>query len=372
MIGIFMTIYSKSKFIISKLILTFSLLLPVICFAQVNDSIQMPPQRQPQGVDSLVGGYGVFSDSLLYAKPSYTLFPADGLSQNIYINTPTLPRVTLDTELLLSKVINNPRITDPNNQLLNYVIAFTPGDLTDNNIKIELASASAQATNAKCQDPKCVLYTQFKKVDVNSLISPLTFDKNSDDTAKKFISNAIGTDNLLEIADIPAIAKANKNQSIASLTNDNKQYLAALRLYAAVQSAALSNLTQLYAERRPIDPPQDPNMIASLNQLGFNANSPDTLPSPLALENIMATRRITDLNWYKSLYSDTPAALQRQMLVLLAENLAETYQMRMTLERILATQTLQLLQQNMALRQQVEGRVKGVGNPAAANFNPAN
>jgi len=356
---------SKQKLLIAKIILTFSLLIPLASFAQVNDKIPPPPAR-PQGVDSLVGGYGAFSDRLLYAKPSYSLFPADGLSQNLYINTPTLPRVTIDTQILLSKIIRNPQIIETPNQLLNYIVAFTPGNVSDTSIKTELLqvvqNAPAMMAATGCQGPQCLIYSQFKKVDINSLIGPLTFDKSSEQTAKKFIENTIGADNTLEIPDFPSIAKASDNQSITSLVNENKTYLASLRLYTAIQSAALSNFMQLHAERKPIDPPKDPNMVAALNQLGFSTASPSNMPSPLALENMMATRRITDLNWYKSLYSDTPAALQRQMLVLLAQNLAETYQMRMTLERVLATQTLQLLQQNILLRQELELRAKEVGS----------
>jgi hypothetical protein len=86
--------------------------------------------------------------------------------------------------------------------------------------------------------------------------------------------------------------------------------------------------------------------------------------SLLKLENFMATRRILDKNWYKNdLIHENPATLQRQQVELLAENLAESYQTRMTLERLLATMSVLVLELNNQGRSQLIQQAQSINNP---------
>ena len=167
----------------------------------------------------------------------------------------------------------------------------------------------------------------------------------------------------------------NFNQLVANLSGDKENnlkyelqkkqtqtYLASLRSYLATQTMALSNLYQLYAERQPIDPSKaDPAVRSLLATLSGQTSGPISL---LKLENIMTTRRILDKNWYKNdLINENPATLQRQQVELLAENLSESYQIRMTLERLLATMSVLVLEFNGQVRTQLQTQIQSINNP---------
>jgi hypothetical protein len=82
----------------------------------------------------------------------------------------------------------------------------------------------------------------------------------------------------------------------------------------------------------------------------------------------MATRRILDKNWYKDdLIRENPATLQRQQVELLAENLAESYQTRMTLERLLATMSVLVLELNGNQRAQLQNQAQNILNSNATS-----
>jgi hypothetical protein len=76
--------------------------------------------------------------------------------------------------------------------------------------------------------------------------------------------------------------------------------------------------------------------------------------SQLQVENYMTSRRIIDPQWVANLSKDGPAALLRQMVVLLAENLTESYNNRLATERLTATMSLLALEQTNALQQQLQ------------------
>ncbi|WP_010597352.1 hypothetical protein [Rickettsiella massiliensis] len=139
---------------------------------------------------------------------------------------------------------------------------------------------------------------------------------------------------------------------------DIQDYLATLRNYLAVQAVALGNLSQLYAERQEISDKQLsqlPKTTADAVET-FKKTNPGPI-SALKLENFMATRRILDNNWYTNLQKENPATLQREQTQLLAENLAQSYQMRMTLERLLATMSVLVLELNAQTRGQLQGQI---------------
>ena len=117
----------------------------------------------------------------------------------------------------------------------------------------------------------------------------------------------------------------------------------------------------MYAERQPTNVSQssNPQLYQALNAIGMpNA-------SQLQVENYMATRRITNQGWVASLSNDGPAALMRQMVILLAENLSESYTNHMAIERLNATMTALELQQAVALRSSVQQDINNIKNNAA-------
>lgn len=154
----------------------------------------------------------------------------------------------------------------------------------------------------------------------------------------------------------------NKATNLSVKLNEKpiKEYLANLRSYLATQSIAVSNLYQLYAERQPLNP-NDPVVKSTIGQLPNEIKGPYSI---LKLENYMATRRILNKNWYKNdLIQENPTTLQRQQVELLAENLSESYHTRMTLERLLATMSVLVLELNNQGRTKLIQQAQNIINP---------
>jgi hypothetical protein len=290
-------------------------------------------------IKNLVAGYGstAISNNLMNTAPiGDDLTIAINNAQAAYLLSSGSPLVGPLTQQLLTQLAN---LNDKNNNILS--LTWSPDTKTSPNVE---------------KDP-------LKSVDVNSLLQPISYSDTEAAEAKNVINALSGS--------LAPINPINFNQLIANLSGDKatnikaklqekqiQEYLAALRNYLATQTMALSNLYQLYTERQAIDPNKaDPTVRPALQALAGRTQGPVSL---LKLENFMATRRILDKNWYKNdLIHENPATLQRQQVELLAENLAESYQTRMTLERLLATMSVLVLEINnsqgrIALEKQVQ------------------
>jgi hypothetical protein len=127
-------------------------------------------------------------------------------------------------------------------------------------------------------------------------------------------------------------------------------YLAELRSYTAVQSAGLSNLYHLYAERiiqQGLGKTLNVHKYGTVDANG-NIIPGEMIPdvSPLQAEEYLAKRRVYDPAWYKSMESATsPLTLARETLYLLAEMRLEMYKTRMEYERLIATMSVMQLNQ---------------------------
>ncbi|MCH9643285.1 MAG: hypothetical protein K0U29_08145 [Gammaproteobacteria bacterium] len=113
-----------------------------------------------------------------------------------------------------------------------------------------------------------------------------------------------------------------------------QDYQLAVRSNMAASSVLKSNLNYLINERTPI------------KQLG---NTPgvtavDGKASPLQVEHYAATHRVNDPNWYKHIRTLSPASVQRETLMVLAEIENQNYQAHLDRERILATMSAQQAQ----------------------------
>lgn len=288
-------------------------------------------------VDKLVAGYGQIA---IDAKAMNTAPIGDDLTiainnaQAAYLLSSGSPLLGPLTQQLLTQLAN---LNDKNNNILS--LTWNPD--TKTNLDVD-------------KNP-------LKSVDVNSLLQPISYSDTEATEAKNVINALSGS--------LDPITPINFNQLVANLSGDKannlkaklqekqiQEYLSTLRNYLATQTMALSNLYQLYTERQAIDPNKaDPAVRPALQALA--GQGPVSL---LKLENFMATHRILDKNWYKhDLLNENPATLQRQQVELLAENLAESYQTRMTLERLLATMSVLVLEINssqgrIALEKQVQ------------------
>jgi hypothetical protein len=300
------------------------------------------PNLTERSVDNLIAGYGktaiANSQMNLAPKGDELTIPLNN-AQATYLLSPGAALVGPLTQQLLSQLAN---LKDNNNN----IIAFTWAPNTKSNRDIE-------------KNP-------LKSIDINSLLQPISYNETEAAEANNVI-NALG-------ASLTPLNTINFNQLLANLTGDKasnlkaklqekqiQEYLALLRAYLATQTVALSNLYQLYAERQAIDPDTaDPALRSALHAVASQTPGP---LSRLKLENFMATRRILDKNWYKNdLLNENPATLQRQQIELLAENLAESYQTRMTLERLLATMSVLVLELNGQARTQLEHQVQSINN----------
>jgi hypothetical protein len=294
-------------------------------------------------VENLIAGYGKTaienSQMTLAPKGDELTIPLNN-AQATYLLSPSAALVGPLTQQLLSQLAN---LKDNNNN----IIAFTWDPKTKSNRDIE-------------KNP-------LKSIDINSLLQPISYSETEAAEANNVI-NALG-------GSLAPLSTINFNQLLANLSGDKntnlkaklqekqvQEYLALLRTYLATQTVALSNLYQLYAERQAIDPNKaDPALRSALHAVASQTPGP---LSRLKLENFMATRRILDENWYKNdLIKENPATLQRQQIELLAENLAESYQTRMTLERLLATMSVLVLELNGQARTQLEHQVQIINNP---------
>lgn len=298
-------------------------------------------------VDKLIAGYGeiaIKANALNTAPVNDSLTIAINNAQAAYLLSGGAPLTTSLTQQLL---IESANLNDKNNNILTF--------LWDPTIKI----------NPNLEK------NPLNSIDINSLLQPISYSDTESAAAKNVINALSGS--------LMPINTINFNQQIANLSGNKENnlkaelqkkqiqaYLASLRSYLATQTVALSNLYQLYSERQPIDPNKaDPAVQPALAALKGQISGPISL---LKLENIMATRRILDKNWYKNdLINENPATLQRQQVELLAENLAESYQMRMTLERLLATMSVLVLEFNGQVRTQLQTQIQNINNPKWAS-----
>ncbi|TLY47664.1 MAG: hypothetical protein E6K54_04520 [Gammaproteobacteria bacterium] len=289
-------------------------------------------------VDSLVAGYGkiaIDANTMNTAPVNDNLTIAINNAQATYLLSPTSPLVSPLTQKLLTQSAN----LDDNN---NNIIAFTwnpDGKKTNSNVEKK----------------------PLQSIDINSLLQPLSYNETQAIEATNVINalnSSLAPINTVNFNQLVANLNGNKRSNLNVKLNEKpiKEYLASLRSYLATQSIALSNLYQLYAERQPLDP-NDP----AVRQLPGEIKGSYSL---LKLENFMATRRILDKNWYASdLIKENPATLQRQQVELLAENLAESYHTRMTLERLLATMSVLVLELNNQGRAQLIQQAQNINNP---------
>jgi hypothetical protein len=291
---------------------------------------------------SLVAGFGSESikQGLMNKAPTEEVITIPtGIAQAIYLLSPNSPLVGPLTQNLLSQLANVGK------DKANDNISFT----WDPNTKVD----------ARVEEEP------LKSVDIASLLQPMVYNDVEEAQAKNVI-------NALSGALLP-INTLNFNQLIASLGGDRnnhlkaklmekqtQEYLAALRNYLTTQTVALGNLYQIYAERKVVDPNKLPPQLKTALQAVESQNKGPL--SALQLESFMATRRIIDENWYKGLINDNPATLQREQAELLAENLAESYQTRMTLERLLVTMSVLVLELNQQSRIQMQNQAQSMLN----------
>ncbi len=192
----------------------------------------------------------------------------------------------------------------------------------------------------------------------STLISPTAYNTEQAEAAKKYIVFAAqSTKNLgadLKLKDLLPTSlsdaqKKNLPNVIYKFKNDERflNYMMKINTLVAIRSISLNALEYLIAERTPV------------TGLGKAAGKTTKTASPLEVEAYQANHRITDPNWYKTIMQDSPATVQRSILITLAEIEHQNYQAHLDRERILAALTAANLSSNssaaMALKEAAMG-----------------
>jgi hypothetical protein len=125
-----------------------------------------------------------------------------------------------------------------------------------------------------------------------------------------------------------------------------------MRSILAIRSMSINILNQLIAERTPM-----PGLAsaAGFNEKNLKSLTPNEQEefkngksaSPLQVEAYQANHRIQDPKWYQSVQNASPADVQRNILITLAEIEHQNYEAHLDRERILAALTASNLMSNM-------------------------
>lgn len=210
----------------------------------------------------------------------------------------------LNTNTLLSPLLYS---TTPTNQ--NSTSAGSSGTNTTSTANVGL-TANSQAQEA----------ANFIRY-VSGAVTPLVLPKRSEYTA--LYTTAITT---------PKDGNPSVDQIRALSTLSN--YLANVRVYAAQTSVGLSNLYYIFSKRLP---------------QGSAGSDSNTKTSQALSEFKMATWRLNtssdpSTSWLNQINQASPAAVEKEMVTLLAEINYQLYLNRQQEERILLTNSLLLLQ----------------------------
>lgn len=149
---------------------------------------------------------------------------------------------------------------------------------------------------------------------------------------------------LVDTADVD-FGKLKDNPTARNLLKQDPTYQnfkASLRSQIATSSIAYSNLNALIAERTPVLDDKG-NVLA---------------PSKLQALSEMAQHRLQDGKWVQHLATTTPANIQRETAIILAEIENQLYQQHLDNERLLATYSAMLLQsaQMSAMQQKTQNQ----------------
>lgn len=364
-----MKFFSSLRYSVSVLSLVIlTMLNPQLSYAADDDE---PAPCSGSGVDCLIGGYGTQVLKQMARLPKEGPIITDTWpAQSGFFKTPTLPITILDSQKALETLFQSPGNPETNQPTANLLYAFNFSG------GAECPNPNTSSAKESCKIPAD---KTLNNINFNTFFGPLTYDATQEAAAKNFLQLSALTAQPFPLTNIADILK-DKNDFVATTaTPEYQKYLSLLRLYATVQSTALSNLYQFYNERLPYAAKKDgeksvdkdgkeldTKIVAALKAAKLEAET----TSPLQLENYMATHRLTEMGtdkdgkevpkWLFELMKDNTAMLQRQMLILQAENLAETHRLRMSIDRLTATTSMMMLQNSYNMRQQLESVAGGI------------
>lgn len=204
----------------------------------------------------------------------------------------------------------------------------------------------------------------------DSLITPAAYDDNQEKAAQAYIQyatqqyqsliNGIHFSKLK--SELNNLSPSKRAQKLQAFINDPvyQKYQLAIRSLLASKSVALSNLNYLMAKRTPV------KGLATKTGIPNDPALPKGYASPLEVENYVANERLNNPEWAKAMQSASPATVNREELMILAEIESELQRNHLDHERLLATLSIMTLQSNqfsqMTLQTEAQ-KVNGVIDP---------
>lgn len=201
--------------------------------------------------------------------------------------------------------------------------------------------------------------TYTASFNMNSLTVPVAYTDAQKQTAQNFIQFAANLATPIEIVDMTKCVNDSKCMKKASVI----KYLANLRTYSAQQSAGISALYQIFSRRTLMTIDANGQPVHLGEQAGLPSSTPNYPDaSPLQVDAYLASRRVTDPNWYQAMETASDITLARENLYVAAENRLELFKLRMEIERLTALMAVLQIQQTRAaqtiagetLKEQVE------------------
>lgn len=315
-------------------------LIQTINTTQTTDANQQP-QSPEQAAVSLAKKHT--SDNL---TDSLTAFPYE-----LYQNTSVAKTIkTIDGKQSFSDYIDE-----------NSIIGLTQraNGKSFDSLYLDSSINPAQYSELTIQDPQLKKPSDLSNdfLDFGALFSNDNYSPSQQKNAKEYVKYAAeSTTNFAKGLDLKALA--NQPRLVSQLVNSNSyaEYQYKVRALLAIRSILINSLNHLIAERTP------------MKGLGAAAGlEPNTPASPLQVEAFRANRRAENLltaaqkqlpqnqqpNWYASVENASPATVQRETLIVLAEIEQQNYQAHLDRERILAAITALGLQNNMTKTKRV-------------------
>jgi len=226
------------------------------------------------------------------------------------------------------------------------------------------------------------LASQLGPVNLYALIKPLQYEqatkKRNGNQLSKQQTNALNFIKYVSTQYAPmTVVDFSKLGSPAAVETELKkigvqQYISAVRQMAARYSIGINNLMFLYHERVA---------TVSLKSLGFkqgdipkallpkDSKNKDDKVSPLAIDHWMATRRLISTSatdkksWRAKIENATPATLQREMVILLAEIRKSLNDNKRVNERILAAVSVNVMENNSSAQLQIASLQRAICIP---------
>ncbi|WP_423063596.1 phosphoesterase [Candidiatus Paracoxiella cheracis] len=247
-------------------------------------------------------------------------------------------------EVVNPNELDNPELTALINNNKKVIPNLTVNTPASDTLYLDSSSDSMASTYGVAKPS--VNYDNYFNFD--SLITPAAYSNNQKKAAEAYIDYASQqyqslTDgiNFAKLkSELINLSPTKRAQKLQTIVNDPvyQKYQLTIRSLLASKSVALSNFNYLMAERTPV------KGLAQKAGMPNNPNLPKGYASPLEVENYIANERLNNPEWAKAMETASPATVNREELMILAEIESQLQRNHLDHERLLATLSIMALQ----------------------------